>query len=49
MDESTLRSSSELGESNEDAGRYQPPTVEVIALDCEISAYAPDDDDTPLF
>jgi hypothetical protein len=29
--------------------QYQPPTVEVISLDCEISAYAPDDGDVPLF
>ena len=28
---------------------YVPPTVEVISLDCEISAYAPDEGDTPLF
>ena len=28
---------------------YEPPTVEVINLGCEISAYAPDDDDLPLF
>jgi hypothetical protein len=28
---------------------YRTPTVEVIALDCEISAYAPDDGDIPLF
>ena len=28
---------------------YQTPTVEEISLDCEISAYAPDDGDVPLF
>ncbi len=33
--------------SPEDA--YEPPTVEVISLDCEISSYAPDEGDTPLF
>jgi hypothetical protein len=27
---------------------YVPPTFEVIPLDCEITAYAPDGDD-PLF
>ena len=27
---------------------YEPPAFEVIALDCEITAYAPDGDD-PLF
>ena len=30
------------------ATSYQPPTLEVICLACEISAYAPDDD-IPLF
>jgi len=28
---------------------YEPPTIEVISLDCEISSYAPDEGDTPLF
>ncbi len=28
---------------------YSPPTFEVISLDCEISSYAPDGDDSPLF
>ena len=28
---------------------YEPPTVEVISLDREISSYAPDEGDTPLF
>ena len=32
----------------ERAGRYEPPACEVIPLDCEITAYAPDGD-TPLF
>ena len=27
---------------------YQPPTFEVISLDCEITSYAPDGDQ-PLF
>lgn len=35
-------------EERGDAGGYEPPRYEVIALDCEITAYAPDDD-TPLF
>ena len=30
------------------ADRYEPPAFEVISLDCEITAYAPDDD-RPLF
>jgi hypothetical protein len=29
--------------------QYQPPTFEVISLDCEITSYAPDGDDSPLF
>jgi hypothetical protein len=29
--------------------RYTPPTFELISLDCEISSYAPDGDDGPLF
>jgi hypothetical protein len=31
------------------AARYEPPTCEIVSLDCEISAYAPDGDETPLF
>ena len=27
---------------------YQPPQLEILPLDCEITAYAPDGDD-PLF
>jgi hypothetical protein len=30
------------------SGRWQPPAFEVIPLDCEITAYAPDGSD-PLF
>ncbi|MCA9511580.1 MAG: hypothetical protein R3E88_10075 [Myxococcota bacterium] len=29
--------------------RYERPGFEVIPLDCEISSYAPDGDDRPLF
>lgn len=29
--------------------RWDAPAFEVISLSCEISAYAPDGDDTPLF
>ena len=32
-----------------EAGTYEPPTIEVISLSCEISAYAPDEDDSSLF
>lgn len=34
---------------NSETGMYEAPTVEVISLDCEISSYAPDDGDAPLF
>ena len=29
--------------------RFESPTVQEISLCCEISAYAPDGDDRPLF
>jgi hypothetical protein len=32
-----------------DAPSYEAPTVELITLDCEISSYAPDEGDVPLF
>ncbi len=28
---------------------YRQPSVELISLNCEISAYAPDEGDVPLF
>ena len=28
---------------------YEPPKFEVISLDCEITAYAPDEGEPPLF
>jgi hypothetical protein len=34
--------------SDREACRYEPPKFSVIALDCEITAYAPVGDD-PLF
>ena len=38
-----------IGTEAGDLPSYEAPTVEVISLDCEISSYAPDDGDTPLF
>jgi len=32
-----------------ETGRFERPSIEEISLSCEISAYAPDDDDRPLF
>ena len=52
MNECTLRAPLQQGEPDEDVRGYQPPKIEVLALDCEISSYAPeapDEDDTPLF
>jgi hypothetical protein len=37
------------GESSAAATAYRKPGAELISLACEISAYAPDQDDTPLF
>jgi hypothetical protein len=34
--------------ANSEAPPYVPPSFEVISLDCEITAYAPDGD-LPLF
>lgn len=42
---SSTRSS---GESSA-ARRFESPTIVEISLCCEISAYAPDGDETPLF
>ena len=36
------------GTGDAQARRYEPPRFEVIALDCEITSYAPDDGE-PLF
>jgi hypothetical protein len=40
-------SRSARGASN--AARFERPSIEEISLCCEISAYAPDGDDRPLF
>ena len=37
----------EVTESN--AARFERPSIEEVSLCCEISAYAPDGDDRPLF
>jgi hypothetical protein len=44
----TTTTAFEPGPSGEPARPWVRPTVEVICLACEISAYAPDGD-TPLF
>jgi hypothetical protein len=49
MDDFTLFR--EAGESEATTRNYEAPGFTVISLDCEISAYAPDEagDDLPLF
>lgn len=32
-----------------EASRFESPTIDDVSLSCEISAYAPDGDDFPLF
>ncbi len=49
MDQETSQLSSSRPQAQEDIGSYEPPKYEVISLDCEITAYAPDDGDAPLF
>lgn len=58
MEERILRPATSFGDaaretrgSLESAGarRFESPTVQTISLCCEISAYAPDGDDWPLF
>jgi len=45
MDENR-RSAAQVTDQSE---HYESPRFEVISLDCEISSYAPDGDDRPLF
>jgi hypothetical protein len=47
MNETTTRP--ESSERSDERVEYQQPSVETISLDCEISAYAPDEGDVPLF
>jgi hypothetical protein len=44
---SATRSSDHLDRSG--SKHFERPTIESISLCCEISAYAPDGDDRPLF
>lgn len=50
-DATTTMADSDAGNrKNPGAGSsYQPPTFQIICLACEISSYAPDGDDRPLF
>jgi hypothetical protein len=42
-------SSEDIGRPATESARFERPSVEEISLCCEISAYAPDGDDRPLF
>ena len=48
MNEQSVRSESTQSPVSSQPG-YEQPTVEWISLNCEISAYAPDEGDVPLF
>lgn len=58
MEERILRPATSFGNAARDhearnaangASRFVSPTIQEISLCCEISAYAPDGDDRPLF
>ena len=49
MNEQPARSESTQSPVSWQRPLYQQPTVEWISLNCEISAYAPDEGDVPLF
>ncbi|MBW2496213.1 MAG: hypothetical protein JRF61_02975 [Deltaproteobacteria bacterium] len=58
MEERILRPATSFGETaggtenvpaTRSARRFESPTIQEISLCCEISAYAPDGDDRPLF
>jgi len=46
-DDAAQATQSEESESN--GARFERPSIEEVSLCCEISAYAPDGDDRPLF
>jgi hypothetical protein len=45
----SLDDSSRPSQNDAHATRFERPSIEEISLCCEISAYAPDGDDRPLF
>ena len=47
MEKATIQQAQSLTDS--DTARFERPSIEEISLCCEISAYAPDGDDRPLF
>jgi hypothetical protein len=49
MQKATTQRGISLEGSKAEEARYERPSIEEISLCCEISAYAPDGDDLPLF
>ena len=55
MEKGTTAQSTSYGDSlrpsrtESEPARFERPSIEEISLCCEISAYAPDGDDRPLF
>ena len=45
----SLDDSSLTAQDDSHATRFERPSIEEVSLCCEISAYAPDGDDRPLF
>jgi hypothetical protein len=43
------KSTSETATPETKPAQFERPLIEEVSLGCEISAYAPDDDDRPLF
>jgi len=52
MEERIIRPATSFGSAdlnNDEPKRFERPSAREISLCCEISAYAPDGDDRPLF
>ena len=49
MEKVTSHRNSELAGSETPSMQFEAPSYQEISLSCEISAYAPDGDDQPLF
>ena len=47
--DTSLDQTSQTSESDSNIARFERPSIEEVSLCCEISAYAPDGDDRPLF
>lgn len=49
LSDPSLAGPSRVSGAESGTGRFERPSIEEISLCCEISAYAPDGDDRPLF